>query len=79
MSIDPDDVAALRGDDDLVDYLLSLTVAAPPEPAPAAAAAAAAPTEPSYHIPRRGAWPCGTAASGPTPAPCNDCQKGTAS
>lgn len=29
--------------------------------------------KPLYHIPRKGAWPCGTAASGPTPQPCNDC------
>jgi hypothetical protein len=27
--------------------------------------------EPAYHIPRKGAWPCGTAPSGPTPPPCN--------
>lgn len=33
--------------------------------------------KPGYHIPRKGAWPCGTAASGPTPAPCTDCQEGT--
>lgn len=24
---------------------------------------------------RPGAWPCGTAASGPTPKPCPDCTK----
>lgn len=24
---------------------------------------------------RPGAWPCGTAATGPTPQPCADCQK----
>jgi hypothetical protein len=29
--------------------------------------------KPIYHIPRKGAWPCGTAASGPTPPPCSDC------
>jgi hypothetical protein len=31
------------------------------------------PAKPSYHIPRKGAWPCGTAASGPTPPPCGNC------
>ncbi|NEB92410.1 hypothetical protein [Streptomyces bauhiniae] len=31
---------------------------------------------PGYHIRRPGAWPCGTAASGPTPTPCSDCQRG---
>ncbi len=29
--------------------------------------------KPQYHIPRPGAWPCGTAATGPTPPPCGDC------
>jgi hypothetical protein len=28
---------------------------------------------PAYHIPRKGAWPCGTAPSGPTPPPCGSC------
>ena len=28
---------------------------------------------PCHHIRRPGAWPCGTAATGPTPAPCSDC------
>jgi hypothetical protein len=69
MSVDPDDVAALRKDDDLVDYLLSLTVSAPQEPQ----SVSTAPAEPDYHIPHKGAWPCGTAPSGPTPRPCNDC------
>ncbi|WP_406730932.1 hypothetical protein [Streptomyces sp. NBC_01794] len=34
---------------------------------------AAAPEKPCYHIRRPGAWPCGTAATGPTPAPCPEC------
>ena len=34
----------------------------------------AEPAKPSYHIPRPGAWPCGTAASGPTPKPCGNCE-----
>lgn len=29
--------------------------------------------EPAYHIPHKGAWPCGTAPSGPTPPPCGTC------
>ncbi|MFM9616793.1 hypothetical protein ACKI14_02385 [Streptomyces turgidiscabies] len=40
--------------------------------------AAAGPDGPGYHIPRKGAWPCGTAASGPTPKPCDDCHDGAA-
>ncbi|MFJ4785083.1 hypothetical protein [Streptomyces sp. NPDC088794] len=32
---------------------------------------------PKYHIPRKGAWPCGTAPSGPTPPPCGSCPPGT--
>lgn len=35
---------------------------------------AAEPEKPCYHIARPGAWPCGTAASGPSPGPsCPDC------
>jgi hypothetical protein len=67
-----EDIAALREQGDLHSYFRDLLgvpairlVKKTPEPA-----------EPSYHIPRPGAWPCGTAASGPTPAPCNDCQSG---
>lgn len=33
----------------------------------------AGPAKPPYHIPRPGAWPCGTAATGPTPPPCGSC------
>ncbi|MEU1273040.1 hypothetical protein [Streptomyces sp. NPDC005799] len=73
-----EDIAELRKDpDSFRDYLRHLTgraVVAPvetsgpdDEPEPAA-----------YHIPRKGAWPCGTAATGPTPAPCGNCQEGTA-
>ena len=36
-------------------------------------AAGAEPDKPNYHIPRKGAWPCGTAPSGPTPPPCGNC------
>jgi len=73
MTADPDDIAALRADDDLVSYLLSLTVSAPTKPKPAAAE----PEKPCYHIRRPGAWPCGTAATGPTPPTCTDCSKET--
>ena len=69
MTIDPDDIAALRADGDLVSYLLSLTGRTPAKPKPAATE----PPEPAYHIPRPGAWPCGTAPSGPTPPPCGSC------
>lgn len=37
----------------------------------------AEPDKPGYHIPRKGAWPCGTAPSGPTPPPCDDCKGDT--
>ena len=69
MSADPDDIAALRDAGDLVSYLLSLAGRTPSQPKPAEAE----PEPPSYHIPRKGACPCGTAPSGPTPRPCNDC------
>lgn len=69
-----EDLAVMREQGDLLPYLISLTGRAPaqlkPDDAPPAA--------PSYHIERPGAWPCGTAATGPTPLPCNNCTpKGT--
>lgn len=66
---DLDDIAAMRADGDLKDFLLSLTAApaAHPKPKPATVE----PTTPAFHIPRPGAWPCGTAPSGPTPPPCS--------
>lgn len=70
----PEDIAALRADGDLTAYLISLTGRAPAKPKPVAPA----PPEPAYHIPRKGAWPCGTAPSGPTPPPCTDCQGASA-
>lgn len=69
MTANPDDIAALRADGDLVGYLLSLSGRTPTKPKPAEAED----EPPSYHIPRPGAWPCGTAASGPTPKPCGNC------
>ncbi|MFJ5785386.1 hypothetical protein [Streptomyces hydrogenans] len=38
----------------------------------------AEPEAPCYHIRRPGAWPCGTAATGPTPEPCDECRAKTA-
>lgn len=64
--IDTADIVAMREQGDLKAYLLSLAGRTP-------ASAAAEPATPLYHIPRKGAWPCGTAASGPTPVPCHDC------
>jgi hypothetical protein len=66
MTVDPADIAALREQGDLKDYLLSLAGRTPTKPKPAVAE----PTGPGYHIARPGAWPCGTAATGPTPPPC---------
>jgi hypothetical protein len=63
-----DDIAAMREDGDLTDYLISLTGRARTKPKPAEDAE---PAPPAYHIPRPGAWPCGTAASGSTPPPCS--------
>lgn len=79
MNPGPEDIAALRKDGDLESFLLSLTGAAPPQ----TVAPEPAPAEPDYEIPHRGAWPIGTAASGPTPThgkcTCPRCdQKGTA-
>jgi hypothetical protein len=58
-----EDIAALRADGDLHDYLLALTGRTPaPKPAPLAAA-----PDPGYRIAHTGGWPIGTAATGPTP------------
>jgi hypothetical protein len=67
-----DDLAAIRAEGSLVDLFAHLAGKPLPkqrEPEPDEA-------EPAYHIPRKGAWPCGTAATGPTPPPCTDCQEG---
>ncbi len=65
---DIDDIAAMRADGDLKDYLLSFAVTPPArqvKPKPALAAVPA----PGYRIAHVGGWPLGTAASGPTPPP----------
>jgi hypothetical protein len=62
-----EDIAAMREQGDLKDYLLSL-VAAAPEPAKPKPVLTAVP-DPSYRIAHTGGWPLGTAASGPTPPP----------
>ncbi|NYV73122.1 hypothetical protein [Streptomyces sp. UH6] len=69
--LSPEDVAELRAQGDFRDYLRQITgrgVAAKPAPT-----AAAEPKPPAYHIARPGAWPCGTAPSGPTPPTCGNC------
>jgi hypothetical protein len=73
---DPADLAAMREEGDLLPYLISLTGRTPAKPKSAEPEPAA---EPSYHIPRPGAWPCGTAATGPTPKPCTTCDPTTGS
>lgn len=64
MNQDIEDIAAMRADGDLKDYLLSLIGEAPATPKPAPVAAA---PEPGYRIAHKGGWPIGTAATGPTP------------
>jgi hypothetical protein len=63
-----EDIAAMREQGDLRDYLLSL-VASAPEPAKRSPAPLAAVPDPGYRIAHPGGWPLGTAASGPTPPP----------
>ncbi|MFF2852622.1 hypothetical protein ACFVT5_40975 [Streptomyces sp. NPDC058001] len=64
-----EDLAAVRREGSLTDLFAHLTGKPLPEPEPEVQ------DEPlGYHIARPGAWPCGTAASGPTPAPvCTNC------
>ncbi|MER7053410.1 hypothetical protein [Streptomyces sp. NPDC000351] len=64
----PEDIAAMRADGSLRDYLKYLTSqAARPEPA-TKPVLVAVPT-PGYRIAHPGGWPLGTAATGPTPPP----------
>ncbi|MCM8555650.1 hypothetical protein [Streptomyces sp. STCH 565 A] len=64
----PDDIAAMRADGSLRDYLKYLTSQAEKptaKPKPALVAVPAA----GYRIVHTGGWPLGTAATGPTPPP----------
>ncbi|MEU7240263.1 hypothetical protein [Streptomyces sparsogenes] len=63
---DAADIAAMRAEGSLDEFLRLLVGKTPPKPKPPTAQDEA----PAYHIARPGAWPCGTAASGPTPGPC---------
>ncbi|WP_020135102.1 hypothetical protein [Streptomyces sp. 351MFTsu5.1] len=64
-----EDIAVMRQQGDLKDYLLALVNAAPrPETAKPKPALAAVPA-PAYRIAHTGGWPLGTAATGPTPPP----------
>ncbi|MEJ8671907.1 hypothetical protein WKI71_36745 [Streptomyces sp. MS1.AVA.1] len=66
----PDDLAAIRAEEGslvaLFTQLAGKTLPQPVDDEPDD-------DKPPYHIPRPGAWPCGTAASGPTPPPCGSC------
>ena len=65
MNLNVEDIAAMREQGDLKDYLLSL-VGAPAKPKPVPLAAAPGP---GYRVAHLGGWPLGSAASGPTPPP----------
>lgn len=68
MTGDIDDIAAMRADGDLKDYLLSFAVTTPaPKAKPKPALSAV--ESPGYRIAHTGGWPLGTAATGPTPPP----------
>ncbi|GAA2803421.1 hypothetical protein [Streptomyces showdoensis] len=70
----PEDFAEARkdGNGDLTRLLL-LAAGITPK-APRQRTASPEPEQPCYHIARPGAWPCGTAATGPMPGPsCPDC------
>ena len=67
-AFDAEDVAAMREQGDFRTFLDQITGRASAKPKPAEPEA----EPPAYHIPRKGAWPGGTAPSGPTPPPCDD-------
>lgn len=62
-----EDIATMRAEGSLREYFQLLTGRTESKPKPASAE----PADPGYHVARPGAWPCGTAPSGPTPAPCS--------
>lgn len=69
MNHNVEDIAAMREQGDLKDYLLSLIGApAPAKPKPTLTAV----PSPGYRIAHTGGWPLGTAATGPTP-PADTC------
>lgn len=61
-----EDIAALREQGDLKEYLLALAGRTPAKPKPAPLTAV---PDPGYRITHVGGWPLGTAATGPTPPP----------
>lgn len=63
MAINAADIAAMREQGDLQDFLRSLA-GRTPKPQPVAAPE---PADPGYRIVHAGGWPIGSAASGPTP------------
>lgn len=67
MDVDSADIVAMREQGDLKAFLLSLAGRTP------TTGQNTEPEKPPFHIPRKGAWPCGTAPSGPTPPPCGSC------
>jgi hypothetical protein len=69
--LEADDLAAVREEGSLVALFTALAGKQIAEPEPPAED-----EKPIYHIPRKGAWPCGTAPSGPTPPPCSACRNG---
>jgi hypothetical protein len=66
----PEDIVAAREQGDLKSLLLLAAGLVPTAPRQRQAE----PEKTCFHIRRPGAWPCGSAASGPTPPPCTDCQ-----
>jgi hypothetical protein len=64
-----EDVAAMREQGDLKDYLLSLIAATPAPTSAKPKPTLAAVPDPGYRIAHVGGWPLGTAATGPTPPP----------
>ncbi|MGW1533914.1 hypothetical protein [Streptomyces aureus] len=68
-----DDLSAVREEGSLVALFTQLSGKTLPKHLDLEPSAALEPEPVPYHIPRKGAWPCGTAPSGPTPPPCDDC------
>jgi len=76
MSWEPsdEDIVAARAQGDLKNLLLLAAGITPKAPKQRPKAEV---EKPCFHIARPGAWPCGSAATGPSPGPsCPECRDG---
>jgi hypothetical protein len=74
MELSPEDITEARKQGDLTALLLMAAGITPKAPKQRETSTT---EKPCFHVRRPGAWPCGTAATGPTPPPCDECRTNT--